>query len=67
MEPLINGVGLMRPHRGTQAGAASTLAQLAFEAIEMADLAQEPACDERVLFARFVKLAADVRLMWSST
>src|SRR5271154_1358415 len=54
MEPLVNGPGLMRAHRGAQLRPAFTATEFSFEVIKMLDLTQEPACDWRVLFARFV-------------
>src|ERR1017187_132968 len=66
MEPLVNRAGLMSAHGHSQAGTDFAETEFSLDAIQVSDLAQKPACDERVLFPRFKELSPSVRLMWSS-
>lgn len=61
MESGVNGPGLMGTEGGAQLGAAPGLPQFALDAVEMADLTQEPTCDHRSLILGFVKLPPRMR------
>ncbi len=61
MQPSVNGFGLMSAGRGTKLWPTLGAAQFSFETVEMTSLAKQPRCHQRVLFARLVELAANVR------
>ena len=56
MEPLVNRPGLMGTDGGSQLLATPVISKFSFDAIKVADLAQQPTGDERVLVPRLVKL-----------
>ena len=60
-KPGNDGAALTGAHGLAQTRAGAVRAQFGFDAIELLDLAQEPATEQRRSFAGFIKLPADVR------
>ena len=61
MEPLVNRPGLMGTDAGSQLRATPVIPKFSFDAIKVADLAQEPAGHQRVLRTRLIKLPTRMR------
>ena len=61
MEPLVNGAGLMSTYSASQFWTTPVVPELSLHTVEVADLAQQPTGDERVLVTRLVKLPSGVR------
>ena len=67
VKSLVNRSGLMSADGSSKLRPTPVVSKFSFDTIKVADLAQDPMGDERVLVTPLVKLPSCMRLMWSST